>query len=153
MRLHELLRPERIIVPLDAEKKCEAISELVDVLVQYHEVPMTHRHGIVDEFAQNQWGAGLERGIAVPHLSTDRVEDFIFALGISPQGINFSSLDDKPAKVVLLALTPKKALAQELEILGDITDFLAHGDLANRLAAAKSSAEAYEILSSATAAA
>ncbi len=148
MLLHELLRPELIKVPLDAEKKSEAISELVDVLVQYHELPMVQRHAVVEEFAANEWavGTGLENGIALPHIHTDRVEDFVCALGISTKGVNFASLDDRPAKVVLLTLAPKKSFTQDLESLAGVARLLENRNLVNRLAAAKSGQEAFDII-------
>jgi len=150
MGLHELLRTELIKVPLEAETKQEAISELIDLLVQHHEVPMAQRHNLIDEFNAGGWsiGSGLERGIAIPHLHTDRVDDFIFALGVAPKGVNFSSLDDKPAKVVFLALAPKKAFAQEVELLRSVEQELEQDDLIGRLAAAGSAQEVFDILAS-----
>ncbi|MFM1921889.1 MAG: EIIABC-Fru [Candidatus Hydrogenedentota bacterium] len=148
MLLHELLRPELIKVPLEAEKKSEAISELVDVLVQYHELPLSQRHAVVEEFAANEWavGSGLERGIALPHIHTDRVEDVVCALGISSRGVNFSNLDDKPSTVVLLTLSPKKGLSQDLESLAGIARLIESRTLVGRLSQAKSGQEAFDIL-------
>ncbi len=150
MGLHELLRQELIKVPLEAETKQEAISELIDLLVQNHEIPMAQRHNIVDEFRSNEsvMSGGLERGIAIPHLHTDRVEDFIYAMGISQKGVSFASLDDQPAKVVFLALAPKKAFAQEVSMLHDIERALEQDDLIARLSAASTSKAAIDILAS-----
>ncbi len=150
MGLHELLRPELIKVPLEAESKLEAISELIDLLVQNHEIPMAQRHNLVDEFKANEMvmSGGLERGIAIPHLHTDRVEDFIFAMGVSHKGVNFSSLDDRPAKVVVLVLAPKKAFAQEVGMLREIENCLEKDDLVARLAETSSGKDASEILAS-----
>lgn len=152
MHLRELLRPELIKVPLEAETKAEAITELVDLLVQHHEVPMARRHAIVEDFISRGFGAGnaLYRGLAMPHVDTDHVEDFICALGIAPQGIPFGGLDDKPAKVVLLALAPKKSLALEIETLAQLEREL-DTNLLHQLADARSGQDVFQLLKGATA--
>jgi mannitol/fructose-specific phosphotransferase system IIA component (Ntr-type) len=153
MGLQGWLRPELVKVPLEAEKKIEAVSELLDLLVQNNEVPMSQRHNLMDDFAANESaiGHGLERGIAMPTIVSDRVEDLILALGVSHDGVNFANLDDRPAKVVLLALVPKKTIASEMEHLRDIEQVLEHKDLIERLIAAKTGKDAYIVLSTATA--
>ena len=85
MLLHEILRPELIKVGLEAEKKREAISELMDVLIQYHEIPMNQRDILLEQLYANEdsLGSGMEHGIALPHIATDRVDDVICAVGMA----------------------------------------------------------------------
>lgn len=152
MHLRELLRPELIKVPLEAETKAEAVTELVDLLVQHHEIPMARRQAIVQEFRDRGYGAGnaLYRGLALPHIDTDHAEDFICALGISPTGINFGGLDDKPAKVILLALAPKKSLALEIETLVQVEREL-DKHMMQQLTEARSGQDAFMLLKGAAA--
>ena len=149
MHLHSILRPELIKVPLEAEKKSEAISELVDLLVQHHEVPLSKRHAIVDEFAAQEYATRLEQGLAMTQLSTDRVEDYIVALGISAQGVQLGAADDQPTRIVILALSPKKGFEEDLAHLCGVKNLLEHNELVEQLAAATSGQEAWEILKAA----
>jgi len=148
MLLSELLRPELIKVGLEAQKKTEAISELVDVLVQYHEIPMAQRHAVVEELIENEalFGSGLEKGIALPHTTTDRVGDIICALGTAKNGINFGSRDDKPAKIVLLMLAPKKSIVQEIETLAGVEHLLEHDHFSDRILEGDTGEEVYEMI-------
>ena len=47
MLLGEILHPEVVKTTLEAENKYEAIDELVDLLVESHEIPVTLRDHIV----------------------------------------------------------------------------------------------------------
>jgi mannitol/fructose-specific phosphotransferase system IIA component (Ntr-type) len=148
MLLSELLRPELVKAGLEAQKKTEAISELVDVLVQYHEIPMAQRHAIVEEFIANEavFGSGLQKAIALPHITTDRVSDIICALGTAPAGIPFVSRDDKPARIVLLTLAPKKSIVEEVRMLAGVERLLEREGVAQRLLEAKSGEDIYAII-------
>lgn len=151
MLLHEILRPELIKVGLEAVKKREAISELMDVLVQYHEVPLNQRDILLDDLYENEdaLGSGMEQGIALPHLSTDRVEDPICAVGTSPKGIPFGTLDGAPATIVVLLLVPKKSFEGEVKAIAGIQNLLADKVLVRGLLNAAGPQEAYKLIQAA----
>lgn len=148
MLLHEILRPELIKLGLEAEKKREAISELMDVLVQYHEVPMNQRDILLEGLYENEYalGSGMEQGIALPHLSTDRVEDVICAFGTAPKGIPFGTLDGHPAKIFVLLLVPKKNFEGEVQAIAGVQHLLDNKTLVEGLLNATSPNEAYKLL-------
>jgi len=149
--LHEIIRPELIKVGLEAEKKREAISELMDVLIQYHEVPMKHRGPLLDALYEDEesLGSGMERGIALPHLATDLVEDPICAIGIAPRGIPFRSLDGKLAKLVVLLLVPKKDFEVEVRAIRRIQQLLNDPELTAGLLRAAGPGEAHALIEAA----
>tara|TARA_R110001592_G_scaffold297332_1_gene567823 strand:+ start:175 stop:639 length:465 start_codon:yes stop_codon:yes gene_type:complete len=149
--LHEILRPELIKIGLDAEKKRETISELMDILIQYHDVPMKHRGILLDGLYANEdsLGSGMARGIAVPHLATDLVEDVICTIGISAKGIPFRSLDDKVAKVVVLLLVPKKDFLGEVQAIRGVQHLLESEELLIKLIKSVGPQEAYTLIEAA----
>lgn len=151
MLLHEILRPELIKIGLEAEKKRETISELMDVLVQYHEVPMNQRDTLLDALYENEHalGSGMEQGIALPHLSTDRVEDVICAIGTAPKGIPFGTLDGRLANIVVLLLVPKKNFEGEVQAIAGVQHLLESKTLRKGLLAAVSPQDAYRLIENA----
>lgn len=151
MLLHQILRPELIKVGLEAEKKRETISELMDVLIQYHEIPMNQRDILLEQLYENEdsLGSGMERGIAVPHIATDRVEDIICAVGTAPRGIPFGTLDGKPANLVLLLLVPKKNYEGEVKAIAGIEHLLESSALMEKLLTCISSQEAFKLIETA----
>ena len=148
MLLHEILRPELIKVGLEAEKKRECISELMDVLIQYHEVPMNQRDILLEQLYANEdtLGSKMEQGIALPHIATDRVEDVICAVGTAPRGVPFGTLDGKPANFVVLLLVPKKNYESEVSAIAGIQDLLEDKGLVEKLLKCISPQEAYKLI-------
>lgn len=140
MLLSELLRADLIKAPLEAENKREAIRELVDVLVQQHDIPMIRRSDVIEAVFEHEssMGTGMEKGIAIPHASTSHVEDTLCVLGIAPQGIPFDSLDGQPARLVILLVVPKKQYADKVQTLAGIAHLLEKDDVRERIINEKS---------------
>src|SRR5690606_38784876 len=109
------------------------------------------RDGVLDELYANEEsiGTGMERGIAVPHVATDRVEDVLCALGISRTGIPFRTLDDKAARIVVLLLVPKREYVAQVQAMRAIERLLSKAETIDKILAAKSSQDLYEIIKSA----
>lgn len=151
MFLHDVLRPELIKIGLEAEKKRECISELMDVLIQYHEIPMNQRDILLEQLYANEdaLGSGMERGIALPHVATDRVDDVICTVGIAPKGVPFGTLDGRLANVVVLLLVPKKNYEDEVKAIAAIQDLLEDGALVEKVLKCISAQEAYKLIEAA----
>ncbi|HNR30553.1 MAG TPA: PTS sugar transporter subunit IIA [Candidatus Hydrogenedentes bacterium] len=135
MLLCELLRPDLIKVGLEAETREEAIGELVDVLVQAHEIPYARRDEVLEAVLtrESAMGSGMEHGVAIPHAGTDLVEDILCALGTAPTGIPFESLDGAPARLVLLMITPKRNFAGRVGAMACVGRLLGGSALVCRL--------------------
>jgi len=148
MYLHDVIRPDLIKIGMEAEKKREAISELMDVLVQYHEVPMNQRDVLLNELYENEHnlGSGMEHGIALPHLATDRVDEVICAVGTAPNGIPFGSLDGKLTKVVVLLLLPRKNFEGEVLALAGVQHLLKNQAIVTNLLKATNSVDACRLI-------
>jgi mannitol/fructose-specific phosphotransferase system IIA component (Ntr-type) len=52
---------------------------------------------------------GIGGGVAIPHARTDTVEGICVCLGISPKGINYGSIDDKPVHILVLLAANESA--------------------------------------------
>jgi mannitol/fructose-specific phosphotransferase system IIA component (Ntr-type) len=148
MKLSELLRPELIKVGLDADKKRLAIGELVDQLVQYHELPLKQRDPILDELHANEEsiGTGMERGIAVPHVATERVEDLLCAIGTSQNGVPFRTLDGKAARIIVLLICPKRDYVGQVKAMRAVERLLDNEETISRILAAKDGQALYDII-------
>lgn len=135
MLLSELLRKDLIKVGLEAHSKQEAIGELVDVLVQRHEIAWSHRPEVVEALRQHEDStpSGMEGGIAVPHAMTDRAEDIICALGVSKSGVDFHATDGKLSKIVILLVAPKRNFAGEVRALAGIQHLFENPGLKDKI--------------------
>ncbi|HOZ46536.1 MAG TPA: PTS sugar transporter subunit IIA [Candidatus Hydrogenedentes bacterium] len=126
MLMGELLHSRVVKIGLEAETKFEAIEELVDLLVEAHEIPLAARNHVVDVVIERErsMSTGMEYGVALPHGVSDQIDDLIGALGIAPEGIPFESLDAQPAKLIVLLVLPKRNFQGHVRTLAGIAHLM-----------------------------
>lgn len=78
---------------------------------------------------------GMEHGIAVPHAALDELECLKVAMGLIPKGLEFQSVDGRPAEIVILLLVPKKEKVLHLSTLTEVARRLGSADFRARLLA------------------
>lgn len=139
---------ERIIrIPLKSTKKKDLIPEMVKVLKDAGKLKNSKR-AVKDVFTREQQSStGLGGGIAIPHAKTPAVEKLAVAIGISPEGIDFDSLDDLPVHIFFLILSVPERPGEHLQTLSEISKVTRNKSFCENLIKAKSSAEVVEIFS------
>ena len=80
---------------------------------------------------------GIGFGIAIPHASSDRIEEVVASFGRSSQGIEFDALDNAPVKFVVLFIVPKNQFQTHLRTLASIAKFLNDRSVRESLATAQ----------------
>jgi fructose-specific phosphotransferase system IIA component len=120
MALVDLISREIIKVPLTADNKPDVIRELVQVLEDAGKIK--NISGVLEAIHKREemGSTGLEKGIAVPHAKTDSISDLTISIGISPQGIDFNSIDGKPSHLFFLMLAPPNQSGPHIEALAEI---------------------------------
>ncbi len=148
MRLGEILRPAQVVCGLSASGKEEAITILVDRLVATGALPATLRatalKAVLDR--EKSLSTGMEHGIAIPHGSIDEMDDMACALGISSEGVEFGTLDGKPAHLVILIVIARKRFSRHVRTLAGIARLLNNAVMRDRLKRAGSPEEAVRIV-------
>lgn len=145
MRIADFLKEDRVLLKLEAGSKEEAIKEIARLLGNSKEITDfdLFLRDIFEREALNTTGIGEH--IAIPHARTDAVKDFVIAFGRSSEGIEFNSLDKKPAKFIFLMGTPQEnGLNSYLKILAHLTRLLKHESFREALLKASSPKEVIE---------
>jgi mannitol/fructose-specific phosphotransferase system IIA component (Ntr-type) len=126
MLLGEILHARVVKTNLEALEKFEAIEELVDLLVDAHDIPMSEREHVIEVVTarEQSMSTGMEHGVALPHGTTDRITDIVAALGISQDGLPFETLDGHPARLIILLLLPKHNYPGHVRTLAGIAHLL-----------------------------
>ena len=147
MSLGELLSAEQIIPEMTATERWPAIVELIDLLVRLGKINSADRDSILASLKQREetMSTGIGFGIAIPHCSSDRIQEVVAAFGRSTSGIEFDALDNAPVKFVVLFIVPKNQFQVHLRTLASIAKFLNDRAVRDQLAAAKSSDEILSI--------
>lgn len=122
MLLGEIIAPELVTLDLKAANKFEAIEQLIDVAIQAGAAPTTLREHLIDVVIKRERSisTGMERGIALPHGTSDQMEAIVGVLGISKEGIPFDSLDGLPARLVILLILPEHRVHVHVRTLAGI---------------------------------
>jgi len=131
-RLQDLFSPARIKCRLEAEDKAEVFEELVDLLVTQY--GLDSRDAILDAIRRREekMSTGIKRGIAIPHAKTSFTKGIVGVLGISPQGIDYESLDGEPVHLLFLLVSSEAdagahlAVLKKIALLVESPDFYAH---------------------------
>ena len=59
--------------------------------------------------------------VAIPHGSLEVLDQQTAALVLCPQGVDFDSIDGRPARIVVGVVGPKKATGEHLRLLARIS--------------------------------
>ncbi len=123
MRLANLLDEELVTHKLEATNKQDAIIELLDKVKAVH--PQYNYDTILKSVLDREdiQNTSYGRNIAFPHARTDAVDDMFVALGVSPEGLNEKTPDEKPLHVVCLLLTPSNIAKLYLQTLSAFAAF------------------------------
>jgi mannitol/fructose-specific phosphotransferase system IIA component (Ntr-type) len=141
--LASLFSAGQIIPEMKATEHWSAIVELTDVLVAQGKIKPEDRDGILASLKEREeeMSTGIGFGIAIPHASSDGIEEVAAAFGRSSQGIDFDALDEAPVKFVLLFIVPKNRFQTHLRALASIAKLLNGRSVRESLAAAETADE------------
>ncbi|MFZ4573516.1 MAG: PTS sugar transporter subunit IIA [Phycisphaerales bacterium] len=119
LRLTSIVDPGAILVPLVAGERDAAITEMIDALVKCGAAPQGIRDELVARVLdrERRGSTGFGKGIAVPHVKHRAVTKMSAAIGLSPRGIDFNSLDRQPVYSVVLLLSPEDRPEEHLQAM------------------------------------
>jgi len=145
MKLVDLLQINYIKYPLTASNKVDVIKELLTLFSENNLID--NREEVLKAVLEREkiLSTGLGNGVAIPHCKTNSVEEFSVALGIHPKGVDFQSLDHKPAHIVFLLLGPENKPGFHIRLLSRISRIISKGDVRRQILASKSPEEIYQI--------
>jgi CBS domain-containing protein len=143
VRLSDLVRPERVVLPLQEPTLASAARALVERLAAT---------GAVIDIEKLQSRVAEERGEDIvalgdraflTHYRTDAVDDLTVAVGIAPVPIarEAGELEVQQARIVLLILAPPRLSARYLQVLSAFARLLSRAEAVERMLAAGTPAE------------
>jgi len=138
MAVAELLNESLICLELKGESKTEAIEELLALMEDCGAIRNKELAFKDCLERENYLSTGFENGLAVPHAKTEATNELILAFGISQDGIEFDSLDGKPAHFIFLLLSPVNESGPHIKILSRITRQFQDPEIAKKIFAANS---------------
>ena len=147
MAVVNLIEEDIIKIPLEAKTKPDVIKELVDVLKKAGKIEDAESVFRAVMLRENMGSTGLEKGIAVPHAKTHKVNNLVLAIGVSPEGIDFDSLDGEPSRLFFLLIATPQQAGPHIEALSEIARLTRSSNFCKLLLNAKTPKEIVDIFS------
>src|SRR4051812_9069896 len=121
MRLSDILKPQNIKVPLVADSKTGAITELVDLLALNKEISDAKKvlEAVLDRESTRTTGIG--NGLAIPHGKAPGAPNLVMAIGRANTPIDFQSIDGKPVTIIWLLSSPQDKTAAHIQALARVS--------------------------------
>ncbi|OPX22076.1 MAG: hypothetical protein B1H04_05560 [Planctomycetales bacterium 4484_123] len=144
MKLHQYLSEERIRIRLESRQKEQVIAELAEPLRE-HPAMEDFQKFLADVLSREQESTtGIGGGVAIPHARTDSVKDFVAAVGLAPEGIDFQAVDGQPVKLIVLMGVPSHKVNGYLKLLAHLSLLFKQRDFTRNLLEAPDPAAAIE---------
>jgi len=146
MRILDFLCPHAIIASLDATSKEEALTELVEPLAKANQ--HLNKTGLIKTLLEreNLGSTGIGDGVAIPHGRSEGLEHLVASFGRSIRGVDFDSMDNKPAHLFFLLVAPRNSAGDHLKALARISRLFKDPLLKDSLRQAESAKEIFELL-------
>ena len=148
MKFSDFVKTEAIKAELTSSDKDGVIRELVDSLVQSGQIGSDEKESIVEAILKREelGSTGIGRGIAVPHTKHPSVDQPVGAVGVSPTGINFQSLDGEQVQLFFMLISPPDQPSDHLRALENISKQLQDETFCRFLKQSKTAADIRQIL-------
>jgi|UniRef100_A0A7V3RHW5 PTS system fructose-specific IIC component len=146
LKISNFLKPDAVILEMNATEKLAAIRELVDFMVGKNIA--RDREQLFEALAkrENLESTGIGNGIAIPHARTDAVDDLVLVFARSSTGIDFSSIDGKPSHIIFLIASPENKKSEYIIALAKLSRLLRRSPVREQLMKATNSQEILDII-------
>lgn len=145
MKLKEYLPEKNIISDLTGKNKIEVIEELLKKMKELN-IVNDYDTALNDILAREGYlSTGLENGLAIPHAKTDGIDKLGMVFGLKKNGVEFESLDEKPAHLIFLVLSPRDTSGPHIQALALIARNLKDYKIREQIKKAASAAEIAKI--------
>ncbi len=145
MKILDVLLKEAILSDMKANDKKGVLEELVTPVARI--AGINHDYLVKVLMERERLGStGIGEGIGIPHGKVKDLESLVLGFGLSKKGVDFDSMDGKPAHIFFLLLTPENSTGLHLKLLARISRILKNDPFKQKLLRATNRDEIYSII-------
>ena len=147
MKILDYLSHDRVIINLKKKNKKEVIEELVGCMIA------SGVEGEASEITkalmerEKTGSTGIGSGVAIPHAKTEQVKSLGVVYAFSPGGVEYDSVDGRPANFFFLIASPPAESAVQLRLLARISRLMGNRLLRNDLKGSDSPQKVIDVIS------
>ena len=146
MKITNFISKKSIALNVHPTSKNEAIDMLIDLLMTAGTIrdKAIVKKDILKREAQGS--TGLANGLATPHAQNPSVKKASISIITVPEGVDFNSLDEKPARLLVLLAAPEKADDSAMTNMGRLAVLLMDETFKEAIINATTPAEVLKII-------
>ncbi len=148
MKLLDIINKKFVIPDLKAKNKWDAIKEIVEFMAEKKAIPKDTLPAVLDAVYAHEksMSTGMSDNVALPHGTTDAVENVIGALGICKKGIPFDTLDGKYVNIICLLVYPQGTFRRHVRTQAGIARLLSDPEFRQSLIQAETVGKIIKII-------
>ena len=133
MRLHEHLRPELVVLDLQARSGAEAVRMLVHRMAEHGAVadPAGVAQALLAREAVHTTAMG--NGVAIPHATVAGLDRPVLMVAVARGGVPFGPAGTEPVRLFFVLLSPPDRTGLHIKLLARIARLVRHPGLVDRL--------------------
>jgi PTS system nitrogen regulatory IIA component len=147
MKVIDFLKPDAIIANLQAKTKAATLSEVATLMAGLEPKIDAEQLRRVLEERELLASTAIGDGIAIPHGKLDAAGQLAGVLGRSIPGIEFDSIDGRPTHLVFMLVAPVSSTGVHLKALARLSRLFRDADFRQRLMAAPTREDMYQVIS------
>ncbi len=136
MKILKALQKDAILTDLTSQDKDGIIRELAAPVARIAGVDFQELVGVLME-RERLGSTGIGMGIAIPHGKINGIDSLIMGFGIHRKGVDFDTLDGRPACLFFLLVTSENCSGLHLQALARIARMLKNEMFKNKLLQAR----------------
>jgi PTS system nitrogen regulatory IIA component len=145
--LSDLIAPEAILPRLLATSRRQALQLMAEALAKA--APIDARAAFDAVLIRERLsGTGMGEGVAIPHATVPGLTRPVAAFARLEPPQDFEALDQRPADLVFLLLSPVERSGDHLKAFARISRFVRHAGIREKLRAARGGDELYTLICS-----
>ncbi len=123
MKILDVLHRDAILTDISSRNKIELIKELAAPIARIIGVNFPELVHVLME-RERLGSTGIGMGIAIPHGKLKSLDNLVMGFGLSRKGVDYDSLDGRPAHLFFMLITPENSTGLHLKALARIARML-----------------------------
>ena len=147
MRIAEFLRPALVVPELVSAEKAAVLAELAAAIANAQPGldPQRLAGALVEREKLGSTGVG--DGVAIPHGKLSGLAGLLAAFGRKKEGLDFASIDGKPAQLFFVLFAPENSAGVHLKALARISRLFRQPQLRKSILDAPNAQAIYRLIS------
>ncbi len=148
MSIGDYIKPEYVALNMKAQTRHDVFAELTGCLESTGLLDKANAEVLIRKLEEREKlsTTGVGESIAIPHASLEGFSETVILIGVLPEGVDFSSVDGQPVKVVFMIIGSQAVPRLHIQILARIVRLCRNKELIKKVQMASTPLEALEAI-------